>query len=116
MAKKRNRKPPSRERYEKENPVVSFRVPRKTKELLNESKERDGKSNAYYLQVGLGVTGAEAKKEEEVREQAYGDGYEEGYAEAQRTYGVTYRCAVCGRPITVSSKEAKEAIKLQIAP
>lgn len=107
----RKRKPPSRVRYEQSHPTVSCRVSREVYDRLEKARKTGGKSFAYFLKIGLGVVEVQTRKEQEVREQAYREAYERGYDEAERLYGVKYRCTVCGgHPIVVSSAKEKEVI------
>ena len=111
MTKTAKRKPPSRVRYERSHPTVSCRVPRELYDRLEKARKTERRSFADFLKIGLGVVEAQARKEEGIREQAYGEGYEGGYTKAQYTYVVTYRCNVCGQSITESTTAEKEAIR-----
>lgn len=102
---KRSQKPPSRVKYEESHPTVSCRVPRETYERLQAIKEKEGKSFADILRIGMGILKAKAKKEDK----AYSQGYEQGYNEAEREFKVTYACSVCGKTITLNSEGEKEA-------
>ena len=106
---KRSQKPPSRVKYEESHPTVSCRVPRETYERLQAIKEKQGKSFADILRIGMGILKAKAKKEGEVREEAYSEGYDDGYREAKQEFKVTYPCSVCGKTITLNSEGEKEA-------
>ncbi len=48
------KKYPSRERYEKKNPVISIRLPREYYEILRNMRKRTGKSYKDILLVGAG--------------------------------------------------------------
>ncbi len=111
MARSVKRKPPSRVKYEHSHPTVSCRVSREVYDRLQKAKKREGGSFADILKIGLGIVEAQAKKERQVRKKARDEGYREGYAEAKQVYRVTYSCVVCGRSLTVSTREEKEAIK-----
>ena len=111
MAKSGKRKAPSKVRYEQGHPTVSCRVPREVYGRLQAVKEVEGMSFAEVLKVGLGLLEVRAKGEAEIRKQGYDAGYKKGYAEAERLYKVTYPCNVCGKLLTVTSTDEKEAIK-----
>lgn len=104
---KDKRKSPSRIKYEQSHPVVSCRVLREIYERLQEMKEKEGRSFADILKIGLGILELKAKKDEK----AYSRGYDDGYHEAELEFKVTYACNVCGKPIVVNTKEEKEAVK-----
>jgi len=105
------RKPPSRIKYEQTHPTVSCRVPRGVYEKLRIATDKEGKSFADILKIGLGIVESRAKKEEEVRKAARADGYEKGYAEAMRCYLVSFPCSVCGEEIEVVDEETKQAVR-----
>ena len=109
MAKTVRRKAPSRARYEQAHSTVSCRIPREVYDRLRAVKEAEGKSFADILKIGLGIIEVRVKEEGETRKQGYDNGYRKGYAEAERTYKVTYPCSVCRKTIELTSKEAKRA-------
>lgn len=100
------RKPPSRVRYEAQNPTVSCRVPKDVYERMEELRNSEDMSFADILKVGLGKLEPKAQQSAKARK----IGYEEGYDEARRRYCVTYACDVCGKPIAVQSDEEKQII------
>lgn len=106
---KKRRIPPSRKRYEQDNPVVSFRVPRKDYDRFVAIRENLGMSHGDVYRSGLGVSEVKVRAEEEVRQEAYDKGFEEGIAAAIDVYMVTYPCSVCGKPIELDSSEQKAA-------
>ena len=111
LAKTVKRKAPSRARYEQKHPTVSCRVPMEVYHRLQTAKKADGRSFADILKVGLGILEAQAKEEAEVVKKAHTQGYAKDYAEAERLYKVTYPCNVCGKILTVTSADEKQAIK-----
>jgi hypothetical protein len=115
MAKKVTHKPPSRERYEKSNPTVSCRVPKELYDQLARIKNREGKSFADILKLGLGEI--EDKKEELklTRKNGFDEGYREGYAKAESLYKVNYHCHKCNQVIAVTSDLQKESIDLYMS-
>jgi len=105
------RKAPSRKRYEQSHPTVSCRVPKDVYDRLQAAKEMEGKSFADFLKIGLGVLEVQAKNEADLIKQGYVIGYKKGYAEAETTFKVTYPCSICGKALTVTSQDEKEAIR-----
>jgi predicted CopG family antitoxin len=111
MARDVKRKPPSRVKYEGSHPTVSCRVPKEVYDRLQAAKEAEGRSFVDFLKTGLGIIEVQAKEEGEVRKQAHAEGYKRGYADAERTFKVTYPCTVCRKTLTVTSPKEKEAIR-----
>ena len=73
-----------------------------------------GKSFADVLKTGLDISEVRVKEQEEIRKKGHAERYRKGYAEAERLYKVTYSCSVCGKTLTVTSGDEKEAIKKYI--
>ena len=109
MAKNRG-KLPFRVRYEQSHPTVSCRLPREVYDRLKAVADTGGKSFSDILKVGLGILEVPVKKESEIREKAFTEGYSKGYVEAEILYKVTYHCRVCGKEIEVDTSEEMEAI------
>ncbi len=82
--------PPSRKKYEEENPTVSARVPKETCDRLYVNLEKLGMSLADALKVLAGELEIKVKPIDEAREA--------GYEEAKNLYMITYPCSVCGKP------------------
>jgi antitoxin component of RelBE/YafQ-DinJ toxin-antitoxin module len=99
---KKKRKSPSREKYEKENPTVSARVSKETRDKLLEVLPKLGMSLADAFKVLAGELEVKAVPIEEARRQ--------GYEEAKKLYTVTYPCFVCGKPIVITSPETKGVV------
>jgi hypothetical protein len=95
------RKSPSRERYEKDNPTVSGRIPKETRSKLLSNLKRLDMSLPDALKVLAG--------ELEVKVKPIGEARRQGYEEAKARYMVTYPCSVCGKLIPLTSPKAKEA-------
>lgn len=93
---------PSKEKYNRENPVVSVRVSR---DLLAEIEtvRAKGRSLGDVFRIGVGRQNAADRSLDSARK----EGYEQGYAAARARYRVTYRCAKCGDLIEVIGEEAK---------
>jgi len=111
MAKKQRRNPPSRKRYEQDNPVVSCRLPREIYDRLRVAKEKEGMSYADIFKVGLGLLEVKMRAEEEVREEAREEGKIDGYDLAEYVYKFSFPCSVCGKPIVLDTEEKKEPIR-----
>ncbi len=101
MAPKR-RVPPSRVRYEQQNPTVSIRVSREMYDRLKTLREQRNKSLGDGLREALGV-------QEPATRAGYIRGYGSGYAEAEQLYWVDYRCSVCNGILTIYDDDAKQA-------
>ncbi len=94
--------PPSRTRYEKNNPPMSFRVHKDIFDRVQQTKSVGGSSFADIFIAGLGKMEARAKKLEEFRKEGYDQGYQKGYAEARLKYRITCSCSICGQDIEVT--------------
>lgn len=102
--------PPSRIKYEERNPTVSCRVSIDIYERLVVAKEVEGKSFADILKIGLGKQEVQAKKVKAVRQQAWNEGYNKGYADAALRYKVVYHCNVCREEMEVIHENEKKAV------
>jgi len=109
MTKAAKRKAPSRIKYEQSHPTVSCRVSREIYDVLQKTKEAEGKSFADVLKVGLRMIEATGNREREIARLGFVEGHKQGYAEAQRLYKVTYPCSICSKTIEVTSEKAKQA-------
>lgn len=110
MVKAGKKKAPSRVKYDRDHPTVSCRVPREIYDRLQAVKDAEGRSFADILKAGLGLFEVRARKEAEVRKQAYVEGYKAGYAEAENLYKVSYRCCICGETLAVTSGDEKASV------
>jgi len=93
---------PSRDRYEKNNPTVSARVPIETRDKLLEALPKLGMSLADALKVLAGKLEIQAIPVDAARRQ--------GYEEAKKLYSVTYQCFVCGKTIVLTNPETKRVV------
>jgi predicted CopG family antitoxin len=86
-------------------------VQKEVYDKLQKAKQAEGKSFADILKTGLGIVEArrEEEEEEESRKKAQSQGYNKGYAQAERLYKVTYPCNICRKTITLNSLEEKKA-------
>lgn len=108
---KAKRKSPSREKYERNNPVVSHRVPKELHDRLQAAKEKEGLSYTDILKMGLGLLEPKIRAEKEVRAEAYHQGHIRGYTLAESVYKITYPCSICKEMIEVRAEETKRAIR-----
>lgn len=95
------KKSPSREKYEKENPTVSARVPEETRERLRVVLPKLGMSLADALKVLAG--------ELEVKVAPIDGARQAAYEEARNLYMITFPCSGCGKPIPITNPKTKEA-------
>jgi hypothetical protein len=98
-------KPPSRERYEEENPTVSFRISREKKETLDELVENLGVTKKDWFES---IIEDEATEFDDVRETAYDEGYEDGRADFQ----IKVPCAVCGERVILRQEHNDEVYRI----
>ncbi len=96
------KKSPSRERYEQENPTVSARVSKETRDKLLEVLPKLGMSLSDAFKVLAGELEVKAGPIDEARRQ--------GYEEAKKLYMVTYQCFICGKPLVITSPETKRVV------
>ncbi len=93
--------PPSRERYEKKNPTVSFRVSLTQRQRLKAICAKSGQPLSIVLKEALGLV--ETKVDE-----AYRKGYRLGLGRFELP------CAGCGKTTTIDTKNhesARETLK-----
>ena len=94
---RKSRRPPSRLRYERNHPAISFRVDREFFTQLQSLRYESGRSYADFMKIAAGLMKPDIDK-------AWSNGYEEGKAD----YSVTFPCAVCGEELEVVFDEAKK--------
>ena len=94
-------KPPSRIRYERSHPVVSFRIDRELNARLKYLLGLSGQSIADFFRVAL-------ERQEADQVAIFQQGYQRGFEEAKERYLVTFQCCVCDKTIEVTSAECKE--------
>lgn len=90
---RKSRKTPSRTKYENNHPTISARLP------------KDKHDKLLTLLLNLGVTLPQLLLH-------FIDEYEIKIIpieEAKKTYMVTFLCRKCGKPVAITSKQAKEA-------
>jgi hypothetical protein len=109
MSKKK--KSPSRLKYETENPTVSARVPKKTRDSLYANLAKLDMSLTDALKVLAGELKVNAKPIGKAWQAGFAAGKGSGYKEAKERYEVPYNCSGCGKEIVVTSEQEKRAIK-----
>lgn len=97
MAKKKQQ-PPAKIKYDKTHPIISIRVSQDLKKQLDEIKELSGRSIGDILREAVGVQSKSTKS-----------AWNRGYNLAKTTYGVWYKCSVCGGSILLDSADEKKA-------
>jgi predicted RNA-binding Zn-ribbon protein involved in translation (DUF1610 family) len=92
---------PSRERYEKQNPTVSARMPIDKRNRLMVVLER----------LGLTLTQLLIKfaDEQEITTRPLAEARKQGFLEAKEMFAVYYPCPKCGKQIPINGVEAKAA-------
>lgn len=104
---KKKHTPPSRQRYESDNPVVSLRVPKVLYDALVKFKKSRGLSFTDVLKLGLELAEPDL---EEAWTQGSLWGHDVGYEAAQMQYEVNYPCSRCRlRHLSITSDDEKEA-------
>lgn len=99
---KKSRKTPSRNKYENNHPTISARLPKdKHDKLLALLRNLD----VTLPQLLLHFIG-----EYEIKIMSIEEARQKGYQEAKKTYMVTFLCRKCGKPVAITSKQAKEAV------
>ena len=91
------RKPPSRLKYEREHPAISFRVSKEFFAQLQILRYQTGKSYSDFLKVGIGIM-----------EPDIGEAWFRGFEDAKEDYCITYQCTGCHKKLEVESSEEKE--------
>jgi hypothetical protein len=108
---------PSQERYNANNPSVSFRLPKEEKKKLEKIAERDGKTIGEYVRDFL--KGIVVKREKEITsynrgfKDGYARGFDKGYEQGKEDWQIWFKCSECGEPcyIRPNDKAHKEILK-----
>lgn len=109
-------KPPSRRRYEKENPTVSVRLPREAKEWLEAEAEKRGTSKSRIIKEALNVY---QKETEAIRQEAFDEGFTAGYQGAVDEidpFVASMRCLECGEILDRVDLRDKESRGIVVRP
>ena len=106
---KATHKPPARVRYEQCHPTVSCRLSKDEYNLLKQRlDDLGGVSFADFVKDSLGLLQLKMPDVQKIKEEARGEGYEEG----RKDHQAWYYCNVCGERIDIepNSDEHKEII------
>ena len=99
---KATHKPPARIRYEQSHPTVTCRLDRDSHTLLKQRLKDLGEvSFAEFVKDALGLLQLKIPDIEEIKETAWGEGYDQ----AEKDYQIWYYCAVCGERIEMSPND-----------
>jgi len=107
--KNNKKKSPSRDRYEKNNPVTSFRLSKEDGDYSLAMRKKEGMSHADVYKVGLGLIKVKIRSEDEIRKEAHDKAEVEGFEFSESIFKVTYPCSVCRKPIELDTPEEKKA-------
>ena len=102
--------PPSRLRYESNNPTISIRVSQELKEELEELKITSGLSLADILNAGLEKLKPDV---DQFYDQGLKEGYEMGYEMAEEEFKVMATCLGCGKAHITVVGETMKAVAAQ---
>ena len=120
--KKNKHKPPSRERYEKNNPVWSVRMPKKWIDELDSELKANGQSRRDFLGVALKKQTLNA---EEIRvtwhKKGYSPGYEignedgdkKGYARGKNDWAIWVYCYYCMKQVFIKANSEDHKITIE---
>ncbi len=98
----KRRKSPSRIKYDQNNPTVSGRVPKRTRDKLYANLAKQGMTLPDALRVLAGELEIKVRPSDEARQL--------GYKEAENRYMVTFPCSLCGEMISITNPKTKEAV------
>ena len=83
--------------------MVSVRISKEMREELRLMNDVSGMSIADVLRVGH-------DKAKPAVDEAFNEGYYDGYEHAQREFEVTFRCSKCGeRHLSITTEKARES-------
>jgi predicted DNA-binding protein len=92
-------KPPSRIKYEMNNPTISIRVSKQLYQQLKMLRKFSGKSLGDILREALQKQGPSVK-----------DAYNKGFDAAKAKYRIEFHCVFCGESIIIEDPDIKKAI------
>lgn len=104
-------KPPSRERYERENPTVSFRISREAKQKLDQLVDGlETTKKAWFENI--------IEDEKQTYDQVFAqgktkgrdEGYEEGFEDGLAEGSPTVPCMECGEPVDLTSQAERDKL------
>lgn len=112
-------KPPSRKKYEANNPTVSFRISRESKEELDQLFEGLDMTKKDWLE---GVIADESgrfsavfqqgftKGKKRGHDEGYDEGYEDGRKETYEEYVPVVPCIECGEPVPINTEARRKTL------
>jgi len=100
--------PPSKKRYDRRKPVVSFRVSKEELDKLDKMREGSGLSRGQFLKRTFGL---ELTKKDDV----YRKGHRDGYRKAKEEYSVDVFCNAGDGLIVVRGDDFKMKIRNVVA-
>jgi deoxycytidylate deaminase len=103
----KNKKSPSRIKYEESHPTISARVSLETKNRLQRAMAVSGLSTADLFKSIADELELKTIPIQEARKESY----KKGYSEAREKYIVTFPCSVCGKTMVVNAPEIKQIIR-----
>ena len=109
--KSNKKKSPSRERYEQNHPTRSFRTSKELDDRIEAIKKTENMSFTDIVKVAVGHIEVKVRAEEEVRQEAYDKGWEDGIEAAEGLYAVSCTCSKCGKKKTVIDDDEKQALR-----
>ena len=87
---RRKRKPPSRAKYDEENPVIAIRLDRDTARRLRGLAEESNKSLTTVIKENL-----------DLQEDNYITAYDKGYDKGKKEHQIWYYCSICQQRIDI---------------
>ena len=94
---KGSHKPPSRIKYEQNNPTISFRVSREVHDKLKDHLAKRHVSFADFVKESLGVQQIQIPDVGKIKQAAWN----QGYRKAKATYEIYLSCGECQQPISI---------------
>jgi len=122
--KKNKHKTPSRERYEKNNPVWSVRMPKEWIDELESELEANGQSRRDFLGIALKNQTLDAEEIRVIwRKKGYNQGYErghedgdtKGYAKCMNDWAIWVYCSNCLKPLFIKRDSQDHTELIDIA-
>jgi flagellar biosynthesis/type III secretory pathway protein FliH len=117
-------KPPSRRRYEEQNPTVSFRISKDKKEELDSLVKELGITKKEWLEGVIGDDREQFNKafddgfsagKKGGYDTGYDEGREDGREDAKDEFVITVPCSFCDEPVPVDTEERQEKVSATIA-
>jgi hypothetical protein len=109
--KNNKKKSPSRDRYDKENPTVSGRMPKEKRDKFYANLAKSGRTVSDALNSLANELELKVIPIDEVRQQIFDEGMEYGMEAIDDLYAVKYPCSKCGKEMVVTDENEKKAIR-----